>query len=293
MGVVVLAACASHSPGITGFPERADPAAAAAVHGAFVELSRAVEALAPDAIVAVSAEHFTNFSLANLPTFALGAAPWFPLPASQAFADFLRLPVRRYPGHEALGEALFAHVVDAGFDPSYVAGDYGFDEGFAVPLALVCGERPVPVVPVVVNGVHAPYPSLARCHALGRAIAAGVAAQDVADRVVVLGTGGLSHWVGLPRAGEIDTAFDDRVLAALVAGRAEDLCALGDAELEQAGNGAHELRAWLVAAGAAGSAPWRVLAYEAVPAWLTGTAVVAAELTTRREPSRRHEEGVR
>jgi protocatechuate 4,5-dioxygenase beta chain/2,3-dihydroxyphenylpropionate 1,2-dioxygenase len=286
MGTIVLAACASHSPGITGFPERAAATANAAVDAAFSELARTIGALAPDAIVTVSAEHFTNFSLANLPTFAVAAAPWFAMPASESFASFLRIPPRRYPGHQALGEALFAHVVAAGFDPSFVAGGYGFDEGFAVPLALLCGERPVPVVPVVVNGLHAPFPSLARCHALGQALADGIVGQDLAKRVVVIGTGGLSHWVGLPRAGEIDAAFDGRVLASFAGGRAEELCSLGDADLDRAGNGAHELRAWMVAAGAAGNVPWRVLAYEPVPAWLTGTAVAVAE-----EPL--HEEGVR
>ena len=49
------------------------------------------------------------------------------------------------------------------------------------------------------------------------------------------------------------------------------------AEIDAAGNGAHEIRTWLVAAGAAGTG-FDVLAYEPVQAWLTGTAVAAARM---------------
>ncbi|MDA8073924.1 MAG: hypothetical protein M0Z40_01575 [Actinomycetota bacterium] len=274
---VVGVACMSHSPGITGFPERADPWAAKAVLAGFDQLADVVDEVDPDAFVMVSTEHFTNFFVANLPSFAVGTAAAYDLPASDAFASFLGIERRRYPGHPALGEAVYRGLLSQEFDPALVAGGYGFDEAFAVPLTLLARGRDVPVVPIVVNAVHAPYPSLARCHRLGAAIRRIVEAQGAAQRVMVLGTGGLSHWVGLPGAGTIDTEFDRRVLDAFEAGRAERLLSLSDAELEASGNGAHEVRAWLVAAGAAGGAAFRTLAYEPVPAWLTGTAVAVAD----------------
>jgi 2,3-dihydroxyphenylpropionate 1,2-dioxygenase len=49
-------------------------------------------------------------------------------------------------------------------------------------------------------------------------------------------------------------------------------------EVEKAaGNGAQELRTWLVAAGAAGGGGGRVLAYEPMPEWLTGMGVAVLE----------------
>jgi aromatic ring-opening dioxygenase catalytic subunit (LigB family) len=269
-------ACVSHSPGITGFPERADPVAAKTVLGAFDQLAAIIEEVRPDAFIVVSTEHFTNFFVANLPTFAVGTASGYDLPASDAFSSFLKIERRRYPGHSALGEAVYRGLLAEEFDPALVAGGYGFDEAFAVPLTLVARDRDVPVVPILVNAVHSPYPSLARCHRLGTAIRRIVDAQDLAARVIVLGTGGLSHWVGLPGAGTVDTDFDQRVLEAFEEGDAERLLSLTDAEIEASGNGAHEIRAWLVAAGAAGRARFSTLAYEPVPAWLTGTAVVVA-----------------
>ncbi len=273
---LVGVACMSHSPGITGFPERADPGAAKAVLAGFDQLAGVVDELDPDAFVVVSTEHFTNFFVANLPSFAVGTAAGYDLPASDAFASFLGIARRRYPGHPALGEAIYGGLLAEEFDPALVAGGYGFDEAFAVPLSLLARVRDIPVVPIVVNAVHAPYPPLGRCHRLGAAIRRIVEAQRVARRVMVLGTGGLSHWVGVPGAGTIDTEFDRRVLDAFEAGQAERLLSLSDAELEASGNGAHEVRAWLVAAGAAGGARFRTLAYEPVPAWLTGTAVAVA-----------------
>lgn len=281
MGRIVSTACLSHSPGITGFPDRADPAAAGRVLAALAELKTSLARSAPDALVVFSAEHFTNFSLANLPTFAVGTADSYDLPASDAFAAFLGIARCSYPGASGLGDALHHGLVGAGFDVSLVAGGYGFDEGFAVPLAVLCGDTPVPVVPIVLNAVQAPYPTLARCRALGRAVAEVVAGQDRAGRVAVLGTGGLSHWVGLAPAGQIDTEFDKRVLTALEAGDLDALCAMSDADIDAAGNGAHEIRAWIAAAAAGGGA-FDVLAYEPVPAWLTGTCVARGRTVEER-----------
>jgi aromatic ring-opening dioxygenase catalytic subunit (LigB family) len=280
MGRVVAAMCLSHSPGLTGFPERARPESARRVLDAVSLLARELAEARPDALVVVSAEHYTNFFVSNLPTFALGTAERYEMPASDAFASFLRIPRHRYPGHAELGGALARELVARGFDLSLCAGGYGFDEGFAVPLALLAGSSPVPVVPIVVNAVHPPYPSLSRCLELGAMLAEAVEAQPIAERVALVGSGGLSHWVGTARAGEIDEAFDRRVLEALATGKATALAELDDAELGAAGNGAHELRAWLVVAGAVDPAPFEVLAYEPVPAWLTGTAVARAALGT-------------
>lgn len=278
MGEIVAAACVSHSPGLTGFPDRAELKSAENVFGAFSELSTAIRAARPDAIVAISSEHFTNFFLSNLPTFAIGTADAYELPATDPFSNFLKIPRHPYPGHPSLGEEIYRGLLEREFDPALVAGDYGFDESFAVPLTLLVDQAPIPVVPILVNAIHPPCPTLRRCYGLGTAIRDIIINQKAVERVMVLGTGGLSHWVGLPRAGEIDEAFDARVLDALKAGDAELLLKLSDEEIDEAGNGAHELRSWLVVCGATLSMPFTVLAYEPVPAWLTGTCVAQVDL---------------
>ncbi|MFC0081069.1 extradiol dioxygenase [Aciditerrimonas ferrireducens] len=285
---LVAGACVSHSPGLTGFPERAPAADREAVLGAFEDMAGRIRAARPDALVMVSSEHFTNFSPANLPTVAVGMAEEYACPASEGFERFLRVPRRGYPGQAALGRALAEGLLERGFDPALVGGGYGFDEAFAVPLSLLVDPAdPVPVVPVVVNAVQAPMPSLARCAALGRAVGDVIAGQEAAARVAVVASGGLSHWVGLPRAGEIDQAFDELVLGLLEKGDVEELAKLSEARVAEAGNGAAEVRAWVVAGAALAGWRWEVLAYRAVPPWLTGTAVVSA----RRPGGESEEEG--
>jgi len=274
---VILGGCVAHSPGLTGFPERAPENDRQAVLAAFAELAGLLAEAQPDALVVVSSEHFTNFSPANLPTLAVGSAEDYAWPASEAFSRFLRLPERRYPGQAALGRVLTERLLHAGFDPALVGGGYGFDESFAVPLALLVDPAsPIPVVPIVVNAVQAPMPTLARCLSLGRALAGAISEQREAERIAVVATGGLSHWVGLPRAGEIDVAFDELVLGLLSKGDPACLAELPEERIAAAGNGAAEIRAWAVAAGALEGCHWEVLCYRPVPAWLTGTAVLAA-----------------
>ncbi len=63
--------------------------------------------------------------------------------------------------------------------------------------------------------------------------------QDAAARVAVLGTGGLSHWIGVPRTGDINENFDQDFLNCFVVGDVSGLVALdSDRVIEDAGNGA-------------------------------------------------------
>ncbi|MEU6661975.1 hypothetical protein [Streptomyces sp. NPDC046821] len=276
-GQIVGVFAASHSPGITGWPERAPADARAAVETAFAEVRKRIEELRPDAVIAVSVEHFTNFHLGNLPAFAIATGDDYLGPTTAEMADFLKVRRRRYPGHAKLGRHLYTYALESEFDPALVEGGLEFDENFCVPLEHLDPESTYPLVPVVVNGVNPPWPTPKRCYDLGRTIRDAVEAQSFAQRVVVLATGGLSHWVGLPESGSVNEEFDRDFVARLESGDPIRLTDYTQAEIDAAGNGAHEIRTWLVAAGAARTG-FDVLAYEPVPEWLTGTAVAAARL---------------
>jgi protocatechuate 4,5-dioxygenase beta chain/2,3-dihydroxyphenylpropionate 1,2-dioxygenase len=276
-GKVVGAFTASHSPGITGWPERAEDGRRQAVEGAYAEVRRRIEELRPDAVVAVSVEHFTNFHLGNLPAFAIATGESYLGPVTAEMAAFLNVEQHQYPGHAELGRHLYEFALESEFDPALVEGGLDFDENFCVPFKHLDPESKYPMVPIIVNGVNPPWPTPKRCYDFGRMISRAVEAQSLAERVVVVGTGGLSHWVGLPESGNINTDFDRDFIARLEKGDPERLTAYSREEIDEAGNGAHEIRTWLVAAGAAGTA-FDVLVYEPVPEWLTGTSVAAARL---------------
>jgi len=277
MGHVVGVFTASHSPGITGWPERADQAQRTAVEKGYAEARDRIAALRPDAVIAVSVEHFTNFHLGNLPAFAIATGDSYLGPVTKEMGAFVGVEQHQYPGHADLGRHLYKFALDSEFDPALVEGGLDFDENFCVPFKRLDPESTLPLVPIIVNGVNPPWPTPKRCYDFGRMLRRAVEAQSVAERVVVVGTGGLSHWVGLPESGNINEEFDREFLARLESGDPERLTDYTREEIDAAGNGAHEIRTWLVAAGAAGTG-FEVLTYEPVPVWLTGTSVAAARL---------------
>jgi hypothetical protein len=91
--------------------------------------------------------------------------------------------------------------------------------------------------------------------------------------VAVIGAGGLSHWIGNPRVGDIEENFDRWFLERLERGELDQVLDMPDEEIELAGNGAHEIRSWLAVAGAVDGVRARTLAYEPVYPWITGMAV--------------------
>jgi pyrroloquinoline quinone (PQQ) biosynthesis protein C len=82
----------------------------------------------------------------------------------------------------------------------------------------------------------------------------------------------------MPGMGRVNDEFDRWFLGVMAEGRAETLLTMSDEEIERAGNGAHEIRAWLTIAGAMGPRPARVLAYEPVTQWVTGMGIMSYEL---------------
>lgn len=276
-GRIVGAFTASHSPGITGWPERADPEKRRAVEGGYDEARQRISALQPDAVIAVSVEHFTNFNLGNLPAFAVATGDSYLGPVTAEMAKFVQVEQHSYPGAAELGKHIYDFALKSEFDPSLVEGGMTFDENFCVPLKHLDPRSEFPLVPIIVNGVNPPWPSPKRCYDFGKMLARAVAAQQQYERVVVIGTGGLSHWVGLPESGTVNETFDRDFLQRLDNGDPERLTAYTQDDIDAAGNGAHEIRTWLVAAGAV-EVGFDILAYEPVPEWLTGTAVAAARM---------------
>lgn len=272
MGKIVGAFTGSHSPGLTGWPERADPAKRKAVEDAFSEARSRLFELEPDVIIGISVEHFTNFNFGNLPAFAIATADSYLGPVTPAMSEFLKVPQHQYPGNAALGRHIYEFAIANEFDPSLVEGGLDFDENFCVPMSHFDPDSEIPMVPIIVNGVNPPWPTAKRSYEFGEMIRRAVESQDEVERVAVIGTGGLSHWVGLPESGTVNEEFDRDFIARIESGDPEQLKSYSPREIDAAGNGAHEVRSWIAAAGAIG-APFRVLVYEPVPEWLTGTAV--------------------
>jgi protocatechuate 4,5-dioxygenase beta chain len=128
------------------------------------------------------------------------------------------------------------------------------DHAFTLPMALLWPSQdwPVQVVPVCINTVQFPVPSARRCWKLGEAIGQAVRAWDSDKRVLILGTGGLSHQLEGERAGFINKPFDLAFMDSLTTDP-QWATQWNSAELvEKAGTQGIELLMWLAARGALG-----------------------------------------
>ena len=166
----------------------------------------------PDVAIIVYNDHASAFSVEMIPTFALGCAAEFP-PADEGWGP---RPVPVVEGHPALASHIAQSVILDEFDLT-ICNKMEVDHGMTVPMNLLFGkvdkdEWPCPVIPLAVNVVMYPPPTGHRCYMLGKAIRKAVESYPEDLRVVIFGTGGLSHQISGPRAGLINSKWDKSFL---------------------------------------------------------------------------------
>jgi protocatechuate 4,5-dioxygenase, beta chain len=214
---------------------------------------RWLQANRPDVILLVYNDHATAFSLDMIPTFALGTAAAY-APADEGWGP---RPVPVVQGHPELASHIAHSVIQDDFDLTIV-NKMDVDHGLTVPLSLMCGQPeqwPCPVIPLAVNVVQYPVPSGRRCFNLGRAIRKAVESYDQPLNVQIWGTGGMSHQLQGPRAGLINSAWDNQFLDRLIS-EPEALAQTPHIDyVLEAGSEGIELVMWLIARGAMSDTP--------------------------------------
>jgi hypothetical protein len=294
---LVGAFCCSHAGLIVTRYDLASEADRNPIYAAYDEVRAEIERLAPNAIVIVATDHGRIYPLEFVPTVAIGVG------ASARSAGDSEVPVRDVRVHHDAAGAILRSMVEQGIDIAFSEAP-GIDHSFMIPLGLINPDDVIPIVPVTMNCNTPPRPRFGRAREIGEALGTAIAAAGD-GRAVLVGTGGLSHWVGseerrafqnrypgdriaeranypleLPEEGPINEPFDREFLDDYCNGRmASFLGRWSEERVEaEAGNGAHELRNWMVVAGATRDAPADLLAYAPVGPWLTGTAVVRHRL---------------
>lgn len=167
----------------------------------------------PDVAVVFYNDHGLNFFLDKMPTFAVGAAPQY-----RSTDEGWGIPTMpEFPGELDLSWHLIESLVAEDFDLT-TCQEMVVDHAFTLPMALLWPDQkwPVKVVPVCINTVQFPLPSAARCYKLGEAVGRAIRSWDSDAKVLVIGTGGLSHQLEGQRAGFINKDFDLQFLESLV-----------------------------------------------------------------------------
>ncbi len=278
MARIVAAGMTSHAPNITARPVVAGPERRARFLAGLEELRRRLRAAEPDVIVVFANDHLQNFFYDTMPAVCVGVAERYWAPSAGG-AEFLRIPARQLAGAREWAGAFVRAGLERGFDLAY-AHELEFWDDVSVPLSFLLPEGDIPIVPILTNCVAPPLPRPRRSYELGGFVEAFIDdARPGAERVALLGSGGLSHWIGVPGHGRINPDFDGRFLDAIREGRGESLAYLSTDEIERgAGNGGQEIRNWIAVLGALHERRGEVLAYEPVAEWLTGCGVVSMDV---------------
>jgi protocatechuate 4,5-dioxygenase, beta chain len=206
----------------------------------------------PDVAVVFYNDHGLNFFLDKMPTFAVGAAAEY-----RSEDEGWGIPVSRpIPGDAALSWHLINALVADEFDVT-TCQEMLIDHAVTIPMALMWPGSassmkpwPVKIVPIQINTVQHPLPNLARCLKLGRSIGRAIESYERDLRVVVVGTGGLSHQLDGTRAGFINKEFDKLCLDKIVA-EPEALTRYSIHDwVEQSGSQGVEFLNWMAMRGA-------------------------------------------
>jgi protocatechuate 4,5-dioxygenase beta chain len=276
MATIVGGISTSHVPAIGGAIARGETGSDywRPFFDAFPPIRRWLDEVQPNIAIVFYNDHGLNFFLDAMPTFAVGAAAQYRhadegwgLPTAEAFV-----------GTPDVSWPLIEHLVHDDFDLT-TCQEMLVDHAFTVPVELLWPVRPANLafVPIHINTVQHPLPSPKRCFQLGEAVGRAVAELPDHLRVVVIGTGGLSHQLDGTRAGFINRPFDEYCLERIV-NHPADLAAMSTRELiDAAGSQGAEFVMWLAMRGTiAGRAHAREITYH-VPISNTAGGVLLLE----------------
>lgn len=206
---------------------------------AFGVLRSDLEAAKPDVLIVIANDQFVNFFFNVIPTFFITLA-------EEVNGQFTRHRFH-YKNHKELGRAILRAGLDNGID--FAFGEYvELQHTQTVPLYFLLPKPEIPILPIYVNTWVDPIPTPRRCYQIGQLIREVAGAR--AERVAILATGGLSHFPGSPRIGEIDTKFDHQLLEIMREGKSKALADYSLEQLRQAGDS--EFLNWMVVLGTVG-----------------------------------------
>jgi protocatechuate 4,5-dioxygenase beta chain len=229
----------------------------------------------PDVVIMVYNDHVNAFDFKIIPTFGLGCADEFPI----ADEGWGARPVPVVKGYPELAAHLVQSLVLDEFDITIV-NEMQVDHGLTTPMSLMFGQPkawPCRVIPLAVNVIQYPAPTGHRCYMLGKAIQKAVESWDEDLKVVIFGTGGMSHQIQGPRAGLVNKKFDTDFLDGL-SKDPERLSKLAPMDyLREAGAEAIELVMWLIMRGALGENVKEAYRFYHVPASSTAVGNIILE----------------
>ncbi|MGF6546533.1 extradiol ring-cleavage dioxygenase [Paraburkholderia youngii] len=221
------------------------------------KLAAFVAQVKPDVAIIIGDDQAELFNSANQPAFAIyhgQTAYTIDKLQEPTTPDWLRTVRKGYmldqvhglPCDPQMALTLIKGLIDEEVDVA--ASDHvedpldkGFGHAYGFVVKRLFAGLPIPIVPVLLNTYFSPnVPSSRRCHNVGRAIRRVVEAIPGDQRVMVIASGGLSHFV-------VDEPLDRQIIAAFENKDADFLQSIPRGALN---SGSSEILNWVTAAGA-------------------------------------------
>jgi 2,3-dihydroxyphenylpropionate 1,2-dioxygenase len=161
-----------------------------------------VTAYDPELVVIFTPDHYNGFFYRTMPPFCIGTA-------AQGVGDFgthagpLNVP-------DDIATDCARAVLESGVDVA-ISASMDVDHGTVQPLQKVFGDATArPVIPIFINSVATPLGPLRRVRALGAAV--GTYLATLGKRVLIIGSGGLSHDPPVPTLASASPAALGRIV---------------------------------------------------------------------------------
>lgn len=173
--------CLSHTP-LRGLSDPG-PDVTAEVDQLLERQRQEVEAFDPELIILFGPDHYNGLFYDLMPQFVIATD-------AISVGDYGTTP-GSLGVHSGLAAQLHAHLLEDGFDAA-ISHRLQVDHGCTQTLEELTGSLArYPVIPVVLNCVAPPLSPFRRVRELGHAVGKFIASLD--KRILILGTGGLSH----------------------------------------------------------------------------------------------------
>ncbi|GAA0246843.1 protocatechuate 3,4-dioxygenase [Marinomonas primoryensis] len=275
MATIVSGFLVPHDPIMFVAPDAPAKDIADKAWGAYETCAVHLADLDVDTVIIIGNDHYMLFGTTCLPQYCIATGdldgPLDQMPG---------LKRQLIPNDEALATHIATHGHADGFDWA-VARSFTTDHSFSIPFQKIVQRaseikgKEIKAIPVYLASAVDPFLSMQRSQQLGQAIAKAVKAFKGDERIAVIGSGGISHWVGTKESGTVNEDFDREILAYCLSLDEASIMALSDERiLSEGGNGAMELRNFVCAMAAVEADSSELIEYQPVPEWVTGLGFV-------------------
>jgi 3-O-methylgallate 3,4-dioxygenase len=235
-------------------------------------LGQDIRGLRPDLLVIIGDDQDELFSSMNNPSIAVSYAPTVRSAGSHddessggVFRRRLGMDGEVHAADAPAALHLINELISARFDVATVGGldgDKGFGHAFTWVLGRLLGGTSIPAIPILLNTYFPPnQPTPSRCLELGRVLQRACESLPGDRRVVVVASGGLSHFV-------VNAELDQEVLRAI---EYHDYDSLEKLPAHLLNSGTSEIRNWIAMSGASDGLTLRWMEYQQVYRTAAGT----------------------